>query len=147
MLEFDTNGAPRVRVRVDQSASIEDLLAKTGRELFVDPETVRSMPRGAKTEEEVHFFKPGEWMTDTKLQALYESLDMNPVDPYTLLHVNIAHPQFVETYRNATHWLHADGSWRYLSFRRRLEKPALSANANYMQWQDFWWFGGVMKQI
>ncbi len=133
-----------VRARVDLQAPAHALIAKTGRVSYIDDETLQSMPRGVHEEVEIHFFQIGRWVTDAELRDAYEAQGLKPVDPHTLIHANIADPLFADAYHNATHWRHADGSWRYLTFRTRIGKRAVTANSNYMDWQSFWWFGGVL---
>lgn len=110
-------------VHVDHKLSAEDMLKATGRIKFIEPMDVASMPRGKDGLVKVYFFRPrpeaygpSGHISDERLEEEYRFVGLVPIDPFSLIQVNVDDKDFSDERPNATHWKNADGRWCYASF-------------------------------
>jgi hypothetical protein len=132
-------------VTVDRSRNPRASLGMTGRNLHVNDEVMKTMPKGNGAEVDVVFFKLGHNVGDTDLEKEYELLGLVPADPYSLAKVNEDDPAFADGHPNGTHWKDTEDEWCFATFCRWFGERAVGVNRNGHDWRDDWWFAGIRK--
>jgi hypothetical protein len=139
-------------VKVDRSLKPKDALIATRRNLYVDDDVVKAMPKGEGEEDDVIFFKPEPWeytkpgwMSDDDLEKCFERRNLKPTDPYSLAKVHQDDPAFADDKPNLTHWKDKDGNWCFATFRRWGDGRDVDVHRGDNGWDGGWWFAGRRK--
>ena len=139
-------------VPVNRARAPEKMLDATGRRQYVDKNVVKTMPRGAGNDAEMHFFKPRPeeytrpgFMSDADLEKALDRRGLKAADPYSLAAVNEADPAFADERPNCTHWKNAAGKWCYATFRRWGGERGVDVDRDGYDWNGGWWFAGLRK--
>ncbi len=139
-------------VSVNRARKPNEMLDATGRVQYVDRDVVKTMPRGAGNDAEVHFFKPRPeeytrpgFMSDEDLDKAFERRGLKAADPYSVAAVNEDDPAFADDHPNATHWKDAAGKWCFAAFSRWYDERDVRVYRIDDDWGGRWWFAGVRK--
>ena len=133
------------QVLVNRISTPEQMLGALGRKQYVTRAVVDLMPCGQGSEAEVHFFKPGRFVSDDELEREYALRGLAPASPYDVAAVNQADPAFADSHPNATHWKDSDDNWCYLACHRWHVERSVHVNRHGDDWNGHWWFAGVRK--
>lgn len=132
--------------RVDYTRTPQEVIRATGREKYLNPRVVATMPRrrqGVVENIEVTFFYLGGNVSVKKVERQYEWRNLVP-DPYAQAAVNEQEPAFADRYGNCTQWGRRGEFASYLSFGHLIVER--NVYCRYVDvWYGGWWFAGVPK--
>jgi len=130
---------------VNRGQNPSDVLKATGRNLYVNDEVVKVMPKGSGEEVDVVLFNLGRYVNDVDLEKEFELRGLVHADPYSLAKVNQDDPAFADEHPNGTHWKDAEGKWCFAAFRRWGDERRVYVYRHDDVWHDRWWFAGLRK--
>ncbi|MFZ3031476.1 MAG: hypothetical protein WA082_00375 [Candidatus Moraniibacteriota bacterium] len=133
------------RVTVDRTRTPQAALVATKRQLCVDDNAVKTMPRGEGEEVIVVFFLVSGFWTDPNLEKECALRGLVPVDPYSLAAVNEDDPAFADDHPNVTHWQDAAGNWCYMAFGSFGNERRVSVIRCGYGWDGSFWLAGLHK--
>ncbi|MFA6028092.1 MAG: hypothetical protein WC752_04170 [Patescibacteria group bacterium] len=147
----------RRHVLIIRSRTSLEMLDATGRNQHFQPQVVLNMPVARNGEMDVIFFHIGRRLADVELAKEYEDRYIKPLDPYTLLQINIEDPQFADDHPNGTIWKDERGRWCHAAFdvawsnwgeipHRRVHVLGPDISCGHW-WSDRWVFAGVEKKF
>jgi hypothetical protein len=131
-------------VRIDRTRTPKNAIKATGKvEGLLADSVVKTMPAGGdgiENDVEVVFFNLGRYASDDEVAAEFAKHGIEP-DPYAVMAVNEADPEFSHIHPNATHWKDADGNWCNVVF----DIEVSVRRGGYGFDGRRCWFGGVRK--
>ncbi len=135
-------------VIVNRDQLPHDAINAIKRDVIINDDVVKTMPKGNGTEVDVFFFQIGRYINnDIELEKEYEKRGFVPVDPYTLAKVNEDDPTFADEYPHGTHWKNANSEWCFAVFcySRGLRLVRVDRNDRSVGWDSSFWFAGLRK--
>ena len=132
------------RVTVDGTRTPQAAIDATGRNKYVERDSIKCMPDSASGEMDVHFFKVDRWSRDADLEKEYELRGLVP-NPRAQAAVNEADPAFADEYPNGTQWKDAEGNWHFATFDQWNDERDVDVDRSGGGWSDRWFVGGVRK--
>ncbi len=120
-----------------------DAINATNRKKYVTDSVVKTMPRGAASSGQIHFFKVGTTLEVGQPAQEAAKRGLRLADPHTLAAFNAANPKFADTHPNGTEWDDASGIACYATFDRWNDERNVSVEQSDSGWADDWWFAAV----
>lgn len=132
---------------VNRTLTPKEALSATGRVLYLNDEVVAIWPLATGDLVTMLFYNFGRYIEAGKLDEELAKVGLElVVDPAGLAAINQAHPEFADTYPNATQWKNAVGMICYAIFYRWGDKRNVSVDQRGIAWRDDWWFPVRRKQ-
>ena len=131
-------------VRVDSTRTPQEVLDATGRRQYLNPDVVKTMPRGEGEEVDVYFFDLDYDPTVDQLEHEYERHGLE-ADPIAQAQVNVDDPAFADERPNVCQWGVKNGVASFAVFSRWIDERGVDVGRSGDGWNRRYRFGGVRK--
>lgn len=129
------------RVRVNRALNPEQVIDETGRVRgYIDSDVLSTMPVGEGEEVDVYFFPLKKFVSVSQYDQELASRGL-VADPRAQAAVNRDDPSFADGHPNGVQW----GKNNCAAFNRWDVEREVDVYRFDVDWNGFWWFGGVRK--
>jgi len=135
-------------VEVDYDIPFKEAISATKRHEYLNDEVVENAPRNVRGKQkvEVCFFPLKKFKTVDEVDKMLKEHGLNP-DPQAVCKVNENDPVFADEHPNGTQWIDDSGKCCYLTFFRWYGERGVNVYRFGIDWDDYWWVGGVRKYL